>query len=72
MVGDRGESNKERPEKQFKTIYLTKLQPPELMFEVLKKTQTCGNLLGGVEEGMARKTIWDNAFYEKLSTRSSG
>ena len=44
---------------------MTKLQPPELMVEVVKKGQTCGNWQGGVEAGMARETIWDNAFYEK-------
>ena len=72
MVTGRGESKREWHEKRFGTMDITKNQAPDLVVEVLKSAQTCGNWQGGVEEGMTRKTIWDSAFYEKSSTRSRG
>ena len=46
-------------------MIFTKNQAPDLVVEVVKKRQTCTNWQGGVEEGMAKKTIWNNDFYEK-------
>ena len=57
MVTDRGESKREWPEKRFGTMHFTKNQAPDLVVEVVKKGQTCGNWQGGVEEGETRKTI---------------
>ena len=53
-------------------MIFAKNDAPDLMVEVVKKRQTCTNWQGEVEEGMAKKTIWDNDFYEKSSIRSSG
>ena len=46
-------------------MIFTKNEAPDLVVEVVKKRQTCTSWQWGVEEGMARKTIWDNDFYEK-------